>query len=225
MSKDIKKALEHCAEWDCDNCPNREELGSGEIICRGRLLPEVLEYVTDLETKLAESEKKASKKNDESWDLYLSLKQFYSRLGVEVYADDEIQDVAVKELNRLLNENEELKQQLAEKDKQIKTILKENEELVIKHSVYSWGDKIQQDKVYSITGETLDLLINRQNKKVIEQLEKVKLWCQGNTIQCFYNEAETEIKEKHIVVDRPQENGSLSLIKYIDNQIKQLKGE
>ena len=117
MSKDIKKALEHCVEWNCDNCTNREELGSGEIVCRGRLLPEVLEYVADLEAKLVESEKKASKKNDESWDLYLSLKQFYSRLGVEAYADDKIQDVAVKELNRLLNENEELKHQLAEKDK------------------------------------------------------------------------------------------------------------
>ena len=57
MSKDIKKALEHCVEWNCADCPNREELGSGEIVCRGRLLPEVLEYVSDLEAKLAESEK------------------------------------------------------------------------------------------------------------------------------------------------------------------------
>lgn len=57
MSKDIKKALEHCVEWKCDNCPNRDELGSGEIVCRGRLLPEILEYVSDLEAKLAESEK------------------------------------------------------------------------------------------------------------------------------------------------------------------------
>ena len=30
MSKDIKKALEHCVEWNCGNCPNRDELGSGE---------------------------------------------------------------------------------------------------------------------------------------------------------------------------------------------------
>lgn len=29
MSKDIKKALEHCIEWNCADCPNREELGSG----------------------------------------------------------------------------------------------------------------------------------------------------------------------------------------------------
>ena len=57
MSKDIKKALEHCVDWDCGNCPNRDELGSGETVCRGRLLPEVLGYVSDLETKLAEKER------------------------------------------------------------------------------------------------------------------------------------------------------------------------
>ena len=57
MSKDIKKALEHCVDWDCGNCPNRDELGSGETVCRGRLLPEVLGYVSDLEAKLAEKEK------------------------------------------------------------------------------------------------------------------------------------------------------------------------
>lgn len=54
MSKDIKKALEHCIEWNCVDCPNREELGSGETVCRGRLLTDVLEYVTELEAKLAE---------------------------------------------------------------------------------------------------------------------------------------------------------------------------
>ena len=58
MSKDIKKALEHCIEWDCVDCPNREELGSGETVCRGRLLIDVLGYVADLEAKLAESESK-----------------------------------------------------------------------------------------------------------------------------------------------------------------------
>ena len=63
MSKDIKKALEHCIEWNCIDCPNREELGSGETVCRGRLLPEVLKYVADLETKLAEKEKEIEKLN------------------------------------------------------------------------------------------------------------------------------------------------------------------
>ena len=95
----------------CVNC--LKEINEKEVFCL-TCHEEVLECaknrIADLEAKLAESEKKASKKNDESWDLYLSLKQFYSRLGVEAYADDEIQDVAVKELNRLLNENQQLKQ-------------------------------------------------------------------------------------------------------------------
>ena len=30
MSKDVKKALEHCIDYDCVDCPNNEELGSGE---------------------------------------------------------------------------------------------------------------------------------------------------------------------------------------------------
>ena len=63
MGKDIKKALEHCIEWNCIDCPNREELGSGETVCRGRLIPEVLEYVADLETKLAEKDKEIEKLN------------------------------------------------------------------------------------------------------------------------------------------------------------------
>ena len=66
MSKDIKKALEHCIEWNCADCPNREELGSGETVCRGRLLPEVLEYVADLEAKLAEQDKKIKAKEKEA---------------------------------------------------------------------------------------------------------------------------------------------------------------
>ena len=32
-------------------------MGSGETVCRGRLLPEVLQYVSNLEVKLTESEK------------------------------------------------------------------------------------------------------------------------------------------------------------------------
>ena len=56
MSKDIKKALEHCVDWDCGNCPNRDELGSGETVCRGRLLPEILEYISDLQHRLKVAE-------------------------------------------------------------------------------------------------------------------------------------------------------------------------
>ena len=52
MSKDIKKALEHCINNKCADCPNNEELGSGDIVCRARLLPEILEYISDLQHRL-----------------------------------------------------------------------------------------------------------------------------------------------------------------------------
>lgn len=90
MSKDIKKALEHCVVSNCIDCPNKEELGSGETVCRGRLLPEVLEYLADLEAKLAESEKK---------------REYLFSMNCEY-----------------ISQIEELKQQLAEKDKQVKKL-------------------------------------------------------------------------------------------------------
>lgn len=57
MSKDIKKALKHCIDNECVGCPNNEELGSGETVCRARLLPEILEYISDLQHKLEVAEK------------------------------------------------------------------------------------------------------------------------------------------------------------------------
>lgn len=89
-------------------------------------------------------------------------------------ADKKMETCTLKAFEKLKQENQQLKQQLAEKKGKIETILKENEELVVKYNVYNYGDKIQQDKAYSITGKALDLLINRQNQKAIELLEKLK---------------------------------------------------
>lgn len=87
MSKDIKKALEHCVEWNCGNCPNRDDLGSGETVCRGRLLPQVLEYVADLEAKLEESESKA--------ELYKQAE----KKAIHIYSDEFVEkDKELKEL-------------------------------------------------------------------------------------------------------------------------------
>lgn len=57
MNKDIKKALEHCIDNECVGCPNKEELGSGDIVCRSRLLPEILEYISDLQHRLEVADK------------------------------------------------------------------------------------------------------------------------------------------------------------------------
>ena len=106
MSKDIKKALEHCINNECVDCPNNEELGSGEIVCRSRLLPEVLEYVADLETKLAESERK-------NFELLtkLNLKEYAPAFCTLADRDCEA-----------LGQIEELKHQLEEKEKEIEKL-------------------------------------------------------------------------------------------------------
>ena len=104
MSKDIKKALEHCVEWNCDNCPNREELGSGEIVCRGRLLPEVLEYVADLEAKLTEYEKFMK---DNEWGSV---------------------DAMQETLNKCEKKYFDIQKQLAEKDEQLEYFSKRDDE-------------------------------------------------------------------------------------------------
>lgn len=98
MSKDIKKALEHCVDWDCGNCPNRDELGSGETVCRGRLLPEVLEYVSDLEVKLSESKKQCQQCKHLNKKIELNIK------------------------NKLMAENCELQKQLADKEQEVEAL-------------------------------------------------------------------------------------------------------
>ena len=92
MNKDIKKALEHCIEWNCDNCPNREELGSGETVCRGRLLTDVLEYLSDLEAKLEELQNQKAIE-----ELKLTLDNFRNR---PTYFDVARQELCLSEQDK-----------------------------------------------------------------------------------------------------------------------------
>ena len=115
MSKDIKKALEHCVEYACIDCPNSDECGSGTTVCRERLLTKVLEYVTDLEAKLKESEKNV--------EFY---KERYSDATTSAYGAD----LMAKDYQwHLEKENNEIKQQLAEKEKEIKYLTKQAKKL------------------------------------------------------------------------------------------------
>lgn len=193
MSKDIKKALEHCVEWNCDNCPNREELGSGEIVCRGRLLQEVLEYVSDLEAKLAESEKSKESYRLQNEHHHLQLLQFYSRLGVEAFGAD----IHEKALETLMI----MKEQLAEKDEEIAYLTKQvkkfnneaqkyfedaycndfhnqgkisfaleqleqiRKEFEIKFKGCKWEDKMLVGKFCNITNEIIENQIKQLNER------------------------------------------------------------
>lgn len=56
--------------------------------------------------KIKSLEKEANDNYQEMYKEYLKLKQFYSRLGVEACDDDEIQDEAIKRLNKLINKLE-----------------------------------------------------------------------------------------------------------------------
>lgn len=114
MSKDIKKALEHCVEWDCGNCPNRDELGSGETVCRGRLLPEVLGYVSDLEAKLSESKKQCQQCKHLNKKIELNIK---NKLMSEIAEKDKTITTLIEDSK---TSKELLKKQLAEKEKEIR---------------------------------------------------------------------------------------------------------
>ena len=208
MSKDIKKALEHCIEWDCADCPNREELGSGETVCRGRLLPEVLEYVADLEAKLAEKERQ-----------YETLYKLFSEQHEII---DQYELECFEEVNRLLKEQKdfyivekteydkmkqgakdivkELKQQLAKKDEQLRAKI---------------GSMKSNDfiKMCLQCGLMIDAKEKDNQDKIlfaIEQLEKVKGLIANHTQELW-----------------TCENDDIDVVLYeeIDNQIKELKGE
>ena len=122
MSKDIKKALEHCIEWNCVDCPNREELGSGETVCRGRLLTDVLEYLADIEAKLAEKTEQ----------LKIALKDF-----------NDIQEENDKLAHQLSeSENKASKNQVFQKRKSMKILCVEDGSVDI--------DKLEEDGFYVI---------------------------------------------------------------------------
>ena len=206
MSKDIKKALEHCIEWNCADCPNREELGSGETVCRGRLLPEVLEYVADLEAKLAEYEKFMK---DNEWGSVEEMQETLNKCEKKYFdiqkqlAESENQCRECKHLNKkielniknkLMAENCELQKQLAEKDEQLEYFSKRNDE-----------QEKQLEKQALFHRKSIKEL---QNQKAIEQLEQII-----NLFEPYENE------EKDTILCA---NNGISFLEYIDNQIEEL---
>ena len=173
--------------------------------------------IADLEAKLKESERKANKTNEENYQLYLKLKQFYSRLGVEAYLYEEIQDVAIKELNKLLTntkkqylkEISELKQQLAETDKLMQEYLSKclnlEQQLAEKEKEI---EEVKKSKTYIMNfgGKVKEVRVLDDNQTAIAELEKVK--------EKFGFKYNTQLMIS-----------SKGLCDYIDQRIKSLKGE
>ena len=235
MSKDIKKALEHCIEWNCVDCPNREELGSGETVCRGRLLTDVLEYLADIEAKLAESEKEIkdareardmavdswcknrrkyeaqiAEMQNKSFILYSMLYETLEKQGCEDIASQIDQMTGWtydKEADWFKgNRNyDQLKHQLEEKDELLKQKI---------------GDMKSTDfiKMCIKSGFMVEAKEN-DNQTAIEELEKAKeifgrvKWYQG---YCKFGEVKYFDDKLVSWIDVEKE---------IDNQINELKGE
>lgn len=169
----------------CVNC--QKEINNIEAFCL-TCHEEVLEYaknqITDLETKLAKSEKK-----------YEDRKQFCIseiRFQIEI-------------INNLLEENEQLRQQLAENEskrksleEKIKWLSEENEECFIDGQKYN---ELREQKDKEIAK-----LKQSQKQFAIEELERVQVQCQFDITFADYEQEQR-------------------LYDYINNRIKSLKGE
>ena len=219
MSKDIKKALEHCVDWNCDNCPNRNELGSGETVCRGRLLPEVLEYVADLEAKLTESEKQGIR------DFYLKRyekklkeydkenKQLKQQLAESEKEKNYYQDLYFTSVKG----QEKLKQQLAEKETDLS--LARNEINTLKHNlnILQEHDNVMCEQYFNKCKETNQDKISF----ALEQLDKVREFLAKRKDDYLYLKDEIKAISYNQYVDFVNEVEIFEL--KVDNQIKQLK--
>ena len=164
-----------------------------------------LRQFADLEAKLAECEEKKESYRLQNEQHHLQLLQFYSRLGVEAFGAD----IHEKALETLMI----MKEQLAEKDKAI-----ENWQTMYKSVVQTChNDKeeierlnkqlAEKEKEIEYQESMKILAVENQNKKAIEQLEKVK--SAFGLINSKLDKVET-IKE---------------YIHYIDHQINELKGK
>ncbi len=112
----VKQALEHCIKGECNNCPNVEELGSGETVCVGRLLPKVFDCITDLEAKLAEKEKTIQ-----------AYEKIVEQKDEEISFANRDKTYIVKQLNDpksyvSLEDYKRIEQQLEEKEKEIEAL-------------------------------------------------------------------------------------------------------
>lgn len=209
MSKDIKKALEHCVEWDCGNCPNRDELGSGETVCRGRLLPEVLGYVSDLEAKLSESKKQCQQCKHLNKKIELNIK---NKLMSELAEKDKTIATLIEDSK---TSKELLKKQLAEKEKEIDNLY---DRLNSKQKFY----EMSLEKDYKEYLSRLDKLEKQCDKDkisfTIQQLEKVREFCREKFNWWENSELEGNIYDKSDV-----SNAYFDIEANIEERIKQLK--
>ena len=158
----------------------------------------------DLEAKLAESEKSKESYRLQNEHHHLQLLQFYSRLGVEAFGAD----IHEKALETLMI----MKEQLAEKDKEIEQLKKFDDLNKTFFDLFRTAFK-EPDKVDDLFN-TLKTIQEKQDQDkisfAIDELEKVK-----ETTECILDNALKISSLNQSYYDR--------LIYEIDNQIKELK--
>ena len=230
MSKDIKKALEHCIEWNCVDCPNREELGSGETVCRGRLLPQVLEYITDLEAKLEEKDKAIENwqtmyesvvqtcHNDKEEIERLQEHKFYADNIIQAYADKckSYEEQLAGLQQEQIKEMQEHQEAMELADKTIKNLVEDN------RASQEWYKKQLAEseeflvatkwKVQDLNKQLADT--ETQNKRVLEKLELIV--SANQELEQKLAEKEKEILNLKNIVD------GIDTLKQYDKDAKQI---
>ena len=132
-----------------------------------------------------------------------------AELNEQIVEMNENQNSTMKYLNKLRDENKQIKQQLTEKDKEIERLKQELEET-----------NAGYDFTYEQSTETIKELKQNQTQLAIQELEKVKIMA-GDLLEKFCSS--WEYHQKYMRGHRHIEY--YDLIQGIDNQIKELKGE
>lgn len=180
----------------------------GKVLCKEcyekEQPKELVKQITDLEAKLAEKDRVCDKLQRD----IECLEENYAQLESDYEKANEL-GLEPSYIKRVIKKNEELKQQLAEKEKEILDIkfMMRNTEQALRNVPNAMAG--QRKRIDELTKELKELKQDNQDKIsfALEQLEKVKediipIFCVPNGI---YSNLHNEVFKK------------------IDNQIKQLK--
>ncbi len=218
-------------ELKCSECLGLSEcLNDSNIpLCNSGYIRFAKDKIADLEAKLAELNKEPlnCSQLENGMSLCIIQKSKIAELEAKIaelreqitICNEENSKSFIKSVNAM-RENAELKQQLAEKEKEIETLkfMMRNMEQASRNVPNAMAG--QRKRIDELTKE---LKQHNQDKIsfAVEQLEKVKEFCEANCEKC--DDPDSEYSCKVIGLDDILYTGDMSLFEYIDNQIKQLK--
>ena len=163
----VVKALEHCSHnRSCEYCYHNDERGSGEIVCRSRLIGKSLDLIHRLQK---ENEELKSPKFA-SWKLkFFRLKEEFDK---ELAEHEEFAKKANAEIERLTEENGWLSKECNKTTAECVELQKQVDELkafkneAISMSLYGKGRKDGEEVAVKDTAkEICDLILEHWEKK------------------------------------------------------------